>query len=98
MVPMSAKIVHLSTIYFLLYLTDDLRKLCVPVHRTLYCAARLPIRVERERLFLRGQNRATNQRSGMILEVQNRRFSAHARGAHLRIRTKVFIFKKLQEA
>ena len=55
-------------------------------------------RVERERLFLRGQNRATNQRSGMILEVQNRRFSAHARGAHWRIRTKVFIFKKLQEA
>ena len=58
----------------------------------------MPNRVERGRLFLRGQNRSTNQRSGMILEVQNRRFSAHTRGAHWRMRTKVVIFKKLQGA
>ena len=51
-------------------------------------------RVECGRPFLSGQNRATNQRSGMILDVQNRRFSEHARSAHRRMRTKVFIFKK----
>ena len=39
--------------------------------------------------FLRGQNRSTNQRSGMILEVQNQA-SVRTRAA----RTKVFIFKK----
>ena len=36
-----------------------------------------------------GQNRSTNQRSGMILEVQIQIFGAHV---------KVFIFKKFQGA
>ena len=55
-------------------------------------------RVECGRLFLRGQNRSTNQRSGIILEVQNRRFCARGHGAHWRMRTKVFNFKKFQWA
>ena len=42
-------------------------------------------------IFLIGQNRATNQRSGIILEVQIRSFSARRR-----TRVKVFIFKKFQ--
>ena len=56
------------------------------------------IRVECGLLFLNGQNRSTNQRSGMILEVQYRRFSARARGAHRRMRIKVFILKKFHGA
>ena len=40
-------------------------------------------------IFLIGQNRSTNQRSGMILEVQIQIFGAHV---------KVFIFKKFQGA
>ena len=55
-------------------------------------------RVERGTLFLRGQNRSTNQMSGMILEVQNRRFSARLRSARQRMCSKVFIFKKFQGA
>ena len=58
---------------------------------------RMSSRVERERLFLRGQNRSTNQRSGMILEVQNQRFSAHARGAHWRMRTKISFSKNCRK-
>ena len=50
-------------------------------------------RVECGRPFLSGQNRSTNQRSEMILEAQNRRFSARA---HRRMRSKLFIFKKFQ--
>ena len=51
----------------------------------------LPNRVECGRPFLSGQNRSTNQRSEMILEKQNRRFSAHRRMC-----SKLFIFKKFQ--
>ena len=43
--------------------------------------------------FLIGQNRASNQRSGMILEVQIRSFGARAHGARRCMRVKVFIFK-----
>ena len=56
-------------------------------------------RVECWRPFLSGQNRSTNQRSGMIFEVQNRRFSARARarGVHRRMQmhSKVIILKKI---
>ena len=55
-------------------------------------------RVECGWLFLIGQNRSTNQRSGMILEFKNQRFNARARGAHQRTRIKVFIFKNFQGA
>ena len=57
------------------------------------------ISVECGRLFLRGQtgqNRSIKQRSGMILEVQTRSFSAGAGGARQCRRSKVFIFKKFQ--
>ena len=50
-------------------------------------------RVECGRPFLSGQNRSTNQRSEMILEAQNRRFSVRGR-----MRSKLFIFKKFQGA
>ena len=42
------------------------------------------------------QNRSSNQRSGIILEVQIQNFGA--RGAHWRTCVKVFIFKKFQGA
>ena len=45
-----------------------------------------------------GQNRSTNQRSGMILEVQFQNFDGHAHRARLRTRFKVFIFLKFQGA
>ena len=44
--------------------------------------------------FLIGQNRSTNQSSGMIFEVQIQISGARAQ----RMRIKVFIFKKFQEA
>ena len=49
--------------------------------------------MERGTLFLRGQNRSTNEMSGMILEVQNRRVSSQACGVRQRMSSKVFISK-----
>ena len=49
--------------------------------------------------FLRGQSRSTNQWSGMILEVQNRRFSARAcvkRASACAQCSKVLIFKNFR--
>ena len=63
--------------------------------------AKMPIlcsRVECGRLFLSGQNRSTYQRSGIILETQNRRFCARGHGTHWCMRTKVLNFKKFQWA
>ena len=47
------------------------------------------------KFFLIGQNRSTNQRSGMILEVQIQNFGAHACCARQRTRVKVLIFQKV---